>query len=140
MTAADAAVCQHCGHPQQAHHASEGCLFKQNRPLWINHGRCTCPAFVADVNRPDDDVEAWYDVPGDAVYPVAPLIPAVPDREGTTEQLAALIAAHGWRDNYDDGEFTGYICACRHPDSGPMDTDLARHVAAVIVAAGWTKP
>jgi hypothetical protein len=51
-------------------------------------------------------------------------------------ELVELLTAHGWRDNWDDGEFIGYICNCRAPESGPYDTDLARHIADVILAAG----
>lgn len=54
-----------------------------------------------------------------------------------TDTLANLLAEHESRDNYDDGEYIGYICKCRAPESGPYDTDHAAHVAVVVAESGW---
>jgi hypothetical protein len=151
MTAADAAVCQ-CGHRRDLH--DDACWSQID-------GDCPCAAFVADVNRPDgceqDHVngpvtyvtctrcgedalphcrDCGYDLYGHFPCDEAePVLAAVPDREGATEQLAALLAAHerakGFRDMREH-------CVCGWI-SRIVSDDHPAHVAAVIVAAGWEK-
>ena len=119
----DACANPDCGHPKNHHSAG--------RDFCIENLACSCLAFVADVNRPEP---LKIDVP-EYDYPEK-RPPAVPDREGATEQLAVLLAAHapglGIRDMRDH-------CVCGW-DGNPLDGETHRaHVAAVIVAAGWRK-
>lgn len=112
---------------------------------------CRCRAFVADVNRPDDECincgGSNHTPPFECDHA------AVPDREvgpldasgsdehvdvqhalGATEQLAAILAAHivVWNEaQYADQ------CACGF---APRSHKAHRsHLAAVIVAAGWER-
>jgi hypothetical protein len=111
----DACANPDCGHPKNHHSAG--------RYFCIENLACSCLAFVADVNRPVRDY-------GMSAFPAA----AVPDREGATEQLADLLAAHD-ATGYDD--FDG--CICGDDTIGGTWDQYRAHVAAVIVAAGWEK-
>lgn len=108
---------------------------------------CPCPAFVADVNRPENRVgvirHEWGD--GKHYYAhaddlICERCAAVPDREGATEQLAALLAAHQW--GFSSNTNVVYCVGCDWSEGvgikSPSEVHRS-HLAAVIVAAGWEK-
>lgn len=150
MTAADAAVCQ-CGHPHGISW-TDGTRYKRCELLV-----CDCDGYVpADdaltksnshlaeegrilASRRDDLITEGVD-PAELLVPVAPA--AVLDREGATEQLADLLAAHQWNKPEDYPAIWAQSAHANHTYHGACAIcrgDLTA-IAAVIVAAGWTKP
>jgi hypothetical protein len=168
--AADAAVCQ-CGHPRSEHDVPNERAEHDTR-IRVCHGKhgawaCTCfafappksvtaklreavdavrPAFVADVNRPDDHQHDGT-LPAEFCEDCAAALAAVSDREGATEQLADLLAGHSHWVYAKHSEDRTTTCVCGALEIGnlldaeaPNEYDEHRaHVAAVIVAAGWEK-
>lgn len=128
MTVADAAVCRDCGHPEDLH--TDRCNF------WSISHFCNCPAFVADVNRPDDmHMEHKRGQCFNCVEPAA-----ASDR-GAGE-LADILAAHYRlvrRKNIARQECLCGEWSLTNRSEAFVEEQHRAHVAEEIVKTGWEK-